>query len=227
MVTYVFSVPSPSPSLINTLRSVLFRPTEIPGQYFFLAAGHLDYGPLVADHEKLLAALRDFVALPEIQLGKIVYATEYRPQVRIAEKFSVGRVFIAGGTQLICQDGTSTQHDPRRRPCTRSTRWTRSKHKCAGCSESVVPASAALSTKTARSSTSAGNSSWPRSTLCPRPSSTATPKSGSRSPSGWFRSHWVSTRTSSKGSQRVREPQVTRRVPEAARNQLPLECARA
>ena len=140
MVTYVlFSLSLSLPH--NRTSSVMFRPTEIPGQSFFLAGGHVDYGKLVANHDKLLAAMRDFVGRSEIKLGKILYATEYRPQARVADKFSVGRVFIAGGTQhgLIFEDTDEANIAPCRfrcRPCSWPTRRTGSKHECAGCSES-------------------------------------------------------------------------------------------
>ena len=112
----------------------MFRPTEIPGQFFFLAGGHVDYGELVADHDKLRAAMRDFVGRPEIKLGRILYATEYRPHARVADKFSVGRVFIAGGTRhlLIPGDSSSIDYGPRRRPCPWPTRRTRSEHERSG-----------------------------------------------------------------------------------------------
>lgn len=57
---------------------MILRPTEVKDQFWFLLGGHVDYSELLADHEKLLKALRDFVQRKDLVIGNIKYATEYR-----------------------------------------------------------------------------------------------------------------------------------------------------
>ncbi|KAH9911189.1 FAD binding domain-containing protein [Fomitopsis serialis] len=72
-----------------TVITVILRPTEVK-------TSHVDYSELLADHEKLLKALRDFIQRKDLVIGNIKYAIEYRPNARIVDKFGVGRVFVAG-----------------------------------------------------------------------------------------------------------------------------------
>ncbi|TFY60899.1 hypothetical protein EVJ58_g4853 [Rhodofomes roseus] len=79
-----------------TIVTVILRPTEVKGQFFFITGGHVDYSELLADHEKLLKAIRDFIQRDDLIFGNIKYATEYRANARVVDKFGVGRVFVAG-----------------------------------------------------------------------------------------------------------------------------------
>ena len=63
--------------------SVILRPTEIKGQFYFILGGRLDSSELVADHEKLLLAMHDFIKRDDIKIGKVKYAVEYRSAVSV------------------------------------------------------------------------------------------------------------------------------------------------
>ena len=58
--------------------SVIFRPTETKGQFYFIFGAHLNYSEFVADHAKLVQAMRDFIKRDDIKIGKVKYAVEYK-----------------------------------------------------------------------------------------------------------------------------------------------------
>ena len=58
--------------------SLILRPTETKGQFYFIFGGHVDYSELVVDHGKLVQAMRDFIKRDDIKIGKVKYAVEYR-----------------------------------------------------------------------------------------------------------------------------------------------------
>jgi len=77
-------------------RRVVLRPTEIDGVFSFIISGHPDNAKIFADDEELKQALRDGTQREDITYGSVTWKSDYRPSVRMVNKFGEGRVFIAG-----------------------------------------------------------------------------------------------------------------------------------
>ncbi|KAF7798988.1 hypothetical protein EIP86_010217 [Pleurotus ostreatoroseus] len=74
-----------------------FRPTEDEGVFSVLIVGSdVDYPTLVQDHQALFNHIKKVTNRKELEFGKVKYVTEWRPNIRMADKFGEGRVFIAG-----------------------------------------------------------------------------------------------------------------------------------
>ncbi|KAJ7623274.1 FAD binding domain-containing protein [Roridomyces roridus] len=74
------------------------RPTEVPFMFNFLLSGvDVDHKHIV-NHPELLAPLfaQYTGGRKDIFFGDVVWLSHYRPNIRMVDKFRVGRVFVAG-----------------------------------------------------------------------------------------------------------------------------------
>ncbi|KAH7925920.1 hypothetical protein BV22DRAFT_1033415 [Leucogyrophana mollusca] len=79
-------------------RGVMLRPTEEVGEdgfQFFLVWQGFDFSKLVTDKEALYQAIREVIDT-EIEFKELVWVSEFRPSIRMVNKFGEGRVFVAG-----------------------------------------------------------------------------------------------------------------------------------
>ncbi|KAA1469140.1 monooxygenase [Dentipellis sp. KUC8613] len=82
---------------------VTLRPTDRSAKeniYFYSAFGpKFDHNRALEDHEYLRQFVYDTTKLPELKIGKIETIANYRPNIRVVNRFNKGRVFVAGGGQ--------------------------------------------------------------------------------------------------------------------------------
>ncbi|KZT72290.1 monooxygenase [Daedalea quercina L-15889] len=76
--------------------NLLVRATEVPGKFWFMLSGNVDPDKILVDDESVKQALRVASERDDLRLGGIVHVTDYRPSVRMVNKFREGRVFVAG-----------------------------------------------------------------------------------------------------------------------------------
>lgn len=57
----------------------------------------VDPAKLVGSREELIKFIVDVTGRNDFKFGEIVWITDWRPNVRMAGKFSEGRVFVVGG----------------------------------------------------------------------------------------------------------------------------------
>ncbi|KAJ7504459.1 FAD binding domain-containing protein [Mycena galericulata] len=74
------------------------RPTEVPFMWNFLLSGKDIDHKYIVEHPEALAPI--FVQYTggrrDLVFGDVVWLSHYRPNIRMVDKFSVGRVFVAG-----------------------------------------------------------------------------------------------------------------------------------
>ncbi|KAG2130258.1 FAD binding domain-containing protein [Suillus clintonianus] len=79
-------------------RGVSLRPTDEIGEdgwQFFISGGDLDLTK-VAQSEELIFEIITSLIPTEVTFNKLVWASEFRANIRMVNKFSEGRVFVAG-----------------------------------------------------------------------------------------------------------------------------------
>ncbi|KAH7925919.1 hypothetical protein BV22DRAFT_1128595 [Leucogyrophana mollusca] len=79
-------------------KGVMLRPTEEVGEdgfQFVLVWRGVDVSKLVTDKEALYQTIREIIPT-EIEFKELVWASEFRPNIRMVNKFGEGRVFVAG-----------------------------------------------------------------------------------------------------------------------------------
>ncbi|KAI0685279.1 hypothetical protein BC835DRAFT_1421402 [Cytidiella melzeri] len=80
-------------------KTVRIRPTEYPGIFSLMAGGKdADTATLAASRDALLKFVYKVTnrSPEELQFGEIKSVSEFRPNIRLADKFSEGRVFLVG-----------------------------------------------------------------------------------------------------------------------------------
>ncbi|KAH9943980.1 monooxygenase [Amylocystis lapponica] len=75
---------------------VMMRPTEHDGVFSLMAGGHPNPATLVSDRAELVKFVRDTTDRDDLEISDIRSLFEYRPNVRMVDKFGEGRVFVAG-----------------------------------------------------------------------------------------------------------------------------------
>ncbi|KAI6098040.1 FAD binding domain-containing protein [Pisolithus croceorrhizus] len=79
---------------------ITFRPTDELGKdgwQFIMASRTVDLKGLARDEESLVNRIKDFVGLGDnIKVKEVMWVSDYRPNMRMVNKFGVGRVFVAG-----------------------------------------------------------------------------------------------------------------------------------
>ncbi|KAG1743422.1 hypothetical protein EDB19DRAFT_1827324 [Suillus lakei] len=83
-------------------KCVSLRPTDEIGEdgWHFSIMGRDADATNLSQNEELIFETISSMSRMEISFNKLVYSSEYRANVRMVDKFSEGRVFLAGGTQL-------------------------------------------------------------------------------------------------------------------------------
>ncbi|OCH84203.1 monooxygenase [Obba rivulosa] len=72
------------------------RPPENDDYWTLLGAGQIDHAKIVADRDELIAFVRAVTDRDDIEVGHVKWISEFRPNIRMVDKFGEGRVFVAG-----------------------------------------------------------------------------------------------------------------------------------
>ncbi|PCH36573.1 monooxygenase [Wolfiporia cocos MD-104 SS10] len=75
---------------------VSLRPTETERIFSFGISGEFDYNKMMSNRDMLIQYIRDQTGRHDIELSKVNFVSDWRPSARMVDKFSVGRVFLAG-----------------------------------------------------------------------------------------------------------------------------------
>ncbi|EED83885.1 hypothetical monooxygenase [Postia placenta Mad-698-R] len=75
---------------------VILRPTEDDEIYTFIVAGDVDVEKAYEDYDTLVQILTKLTDRQDLDFGEIKWKSNYSPNVRMVNKFSEGRVFVAG-----------------------------------------------------------------------------------------------------------------------------------
>ncbi|KAI6033339.1 FAD binding domain-containing protein [Pisolithus marmoratus] len=79
---------------------ISFRPTDELGEdgwQFGLSSRATDLEGLIHDREALVNCIRDFMGVGDgVKVKEVMWASEFRPNMRMVNKFGVGRIFVAG-----------------------------------------------------------------------------------------------------------------------------------
>ncbi|KAI6154838.1 FAD binding domain-containing protein [Pisolithus tinctorius] len=79
---------------------VALRPTDELGKdgwQFIMTSSTVDLKGLAQDEEALVNCIKDFVGLGDVvQIKEVMWVSEFRPNIRLVNKFGVGRIFVAG-----------------------------------------------------------------------------------------------------------------------------------
>ncbi|GBE80768.1 hypothetical protein SCP_0304870 [Sparassis crispa] len=75
---------------------MMLSPTEDEGMFVLMLGGQVDHAKCLADHEGLIKILRAKTGRDELVLDRVKWLAEYRPNIRMVNKFGDGRVFVAG-----------------------------------------------------------------------------------------------------------------------------------
>ncbi|PCH36565.1 monooxygenase [Wolfiporia cocos MD-104 SS10] len=76
--------------------SVSLRPTENEEIFSFGVSGDFDHSKMMSDRDALVQYIRDKTGNYNFELGEIIFISDWRPNIRMVDRFSVGRVFLAG-----------------------------------------------------------------------------------------------------------------------------------
>ncbi|KAI6105229.1 FAD binding domain-containing protein [Pisolithus croceorrhizus] len=120
---------------------ISLRPTNELGKdgwQFVIVNPVVDAQDLTQDEAALVDRIKDFVGLgDDVKVKEVMWASAFRPNIRMVNKFGVGRAFVAGGMDTVC-----VQHSyfsdvffphARRCSCTQSSWWTRSELRYSRC----------------------------------------------------------------------------------------------
>ncbi|KAJ7155478.1 FAD binding domain-containing protein [Mycena crocata] len=77
---------------------ISLRPTEVPYMCNFLLSGtNIDHAHIIEHPEELRSIFIEYTGgRRDLVFGDVVWLSHYRPSIRMVDKFSVGRVFVAG-----------------------------------------------------------------------------------------------------------------------------------
>ncbi|KAI6003387.1 hypothetical protein EDC04DRAFT_1022101 [Pisolithus marmoratus] len=85
---------------------VTVRPTDELGKdgwNFVMVSHRVDPKGLVRDEEALVKCINDFIGLgDDVKVKEVMWVSEFRPNMRMVNKFGVGRIFVAGGMDKLC-----------------------------------------------------------------------------------------------------------------------------
>ncbi|KAF9002997.1 monooxygenase [Cyathus striatus] len=79
-------------------KMVSLRPSgQDPGVYSFIVTGvDLSHVTTTSGHDDFVNAIKDITDRKDLVIGDITWISSFRPNVRMVDKFHVGRVFVAG-----------------------------------------------------------------------------------------------------------------------------------
>ncbi|KAH9834127.1 monooxygenase [Rhodofomes roseus] len=75
---------------------VSLRGTETPGIFHLIMGGQIEFDKVVSDREELAKAVKAGTHRDDLEIGEPTWLYETTPNIRMTEKFSQGRVFLAG-----------------------------------------------------------------------------------------------------------------------------------
>ncbi|EED83886.1 hypothetical monooxygenase [Postia placenta Mad-698-R] len=75
---------------------VVLRPTEDDEIYNFIISGPVDLDKIYEDYDTLIKAIKQMSDRDDLILGEIKWKSNFSPNARMVNKFSEGRVFVAG-----------------------------------------------------------------------------------------------------------------------------------
>lgn len=74
------------------------RPTEHEGLFSITAGGaQVDVSALLASREAMINLVYEVTKHTEIEFGDTKWQSEFRPNIRMVNKFGEGRAFLVGG----------------------------------------------------------------------------------------------------------------------------------
>ncbi|EED85350.1 hypothetical monooxygenase [Postia placenta Mad-698-R] len=76
---------------------VILRPTQDDEIFNFTVSGDLDLDKIYEDYDTLVQTMKEISDRQDLVFGEIRFKSNYSPNVRMVNKFSEGRVFVAGG----------------------------------------------------------------------------------------------------------------------------------
>ncbi|KAH9922913.1 uncharacterized protein B0H18DRAFT_1120636 [Fomitopsis serialis] len=76
------------------------RPTETPHCFYVALGGQIDHKKLESDREEFIKAIYAATDRHDLQFGELRWISEWRPNIRMVNKFREGRGFVAGGGSL-------------------------------------------------------------------------------------------------------------------------------
>ncbi|KAF9809379.1 hypothetical protein IEO21_07420 [Rhodonia placenta] len=74
----------------------ILRPTEDDGIYSFTVSGDVGLEEIYEDYDTLVQTVKEISNRQDLIFGEIKFESNYSPNVRVVNKFSEGRVFVAG-----------------------------------------------------------------------------------------------------------------------------------
>jgi hypothetical protein len=81
--------------------SVWIRPTEYPGVFNIMLGGKdVDIDALLANSQAIFDLVLEVTKRDNLEFGEIIWKTDWKANVRMAEHFGKGRVFLIGGMCL-------------------------------------------------------------------------------------------------------------------------------
>ncbi|KAJ3757896.1 FAD binding domain-containing protein [Lentinula raphanica] len=81
-----------------SIRFLTLLPTEVDDDIFtFIVSGKdLDHAKIASGKDELVKAISFISDRNEIEFGDLIWISQYRPNIRMVDKFGEGRVFVAG-----------------------------------------------------------------------------------------------------------------------------------
>ncbi|KAJ7198915.1 FAD binding domain-containing protein [Mycena haematopus] len=79
--------------------SVLLRPTEVPGLFglaMTVAGSNINFETVMKDRAVLQSTISTITGRIDLDLTEVVWITQWTPNIRMTETFSVGRCFLTG-----------------------------------------------------------------------------------------------------------------------------------
>ncbi|KAJ3529077.1 hypothetical protein NM688_g7904 [Phlebia brevispora] len=81
----------------QSTKSVWLRPTETPGVFHLMAGGkQADLATMQQGREQIIKYILDVTNRHDLEFREVKFVKEWRPNIRIVNKFSEGRVFVIG-----------------------------------------------------------------------------------------------------------------------------------
>ncbi|KAI0919086.1 hypothetical protein AcW1_003446 [Taiwanofungus camphoratus] len=77
-------------------KMVMLRPTDSYGVFALFSGGRVDHKKIATNREELVKFIRDGTDRDDLVVGKVIWLSEYRPNIRMVDKFGEGRVFVVG-----------------------------------------------------------------------------------------------------------------------------------
>ena len=91
--------------------SCMMRPTENPNCFYVALGGNIDHAKLELDRDAYFNAISAATDRQDLQFGQLRWISNWRPNIRMVNKFREGRGFVAGG-KCICVAAISYTGSP-------------------------------------------------------------------------------------------------------------------